>query len=169
MFLFSRPFLFEETAAGARVVSWRVWLFIWLVPGLFGLAALLLAGETAWRLQGRVEVVGEVVRVYAFEGETLFDRGTVNYSPVFRYDFATGDAPGDITEASTGMSHKDWNFPIGAEMPIRFNPTYKTDVTLPGPHNWVVAWIIGLIAAVTALPALWAHRRVRGWQRGARV
>ena len=162
MFLFSRPFLFAETEGGARIVSWRVWLLIWLVPGLFGAATVLLAGETFWKLERMVPGTGEVVRVYAWEGETVFDRGVVNYSPVLRYEFALGE----ITEASTGMSHPDWNFEIGAERAILFDPAYKTDISLPGPHNWAVARMIGLIALVSALPALWAHRRARRWQRG---
>lgn len=162
MFLFSRPFLYAETAAGERIVSWRVWLFIWLLPGMFALATVAMLGEAAWRLQGTIEGQGEVVRVYAFEGETVFDRGTINYSPVFRYEFA----PGEMTEASTGMSHPDWNFEVGSVHEILFKPRYKTDVSLPGPHNWAVAWVIGAIAIALAFPAMWVHRRVRRWQRG---
>jgi hypothetical protein len=165
MFLFSRPFLFEETEAGERVVSWRVWLLIWLVPVLFAGAAIVLAGQTFWQIERSVAGQGEVVRVYAWPGETLFDRGTTNYSPVLRYE----NTPGEMTEASTGMSHPAWNFEIGSKMEILYTPGYKGNVMLPGPHNWAVARVIGLIALVTAVPALWAHRRVRRWQKGGRV
>lgn len=163
MFLFSQPFLLQETEAGERIVSWRVWLLIWVVPVLFAVAAMVLAGEAAWRQLSTVPGEGEVVRVYAWEGETMFDRGTTNYGPVFRYEFA----PGESAEATSGMSHPDWNFEIGTRMPIRYNPRTKTDVVLPGAHNWAVAGVIALIALVTALPALWGHRRVTRWQRGA--
>ncbi|UYV39302.1 hypothetical protein N4R57_10010 [Rhodobacteraceae bacterium D3-12] len=162
MFLFSRPFLFEETAAGERIVSWRVWLLVWLLPGVFALGTVAMVGEAGWRLQGTVVGQGEVVRVYTFEGETVFDRGVLNYSPVFRYEFA----PGEMIEASTGMSHPDWNYEIGSVHEIYYKPSYKTNVSLPGAHNWAVAWVIGGITAVLLLPALWLHRRVRRWQRG---
>ena len=161
MFLFSQPFLFATTEAGERIVSWRVWLLIWLVPVLFAAAALFLAGHAGWRQVSTVPGTGEVVRVYAWEGETVFDRGRTNYAPVFRYEFA----PGEMTTASVGMSHPGWNFEIGSKMPIRYNPHRKMNVVLPGPHNWAVAGVIGAIALITAVPAWWGHRRVRRWQR----
>ena len=164
MFLFSRPFLYEETAAGERIVSWRVWLLIWLVPALFGVTALGLAAGAAYRQATTVPGEGEVVRVYAWEGETPFDRGVTNYGPVFRYEFK----PGEMAEASTGMSSPDWNFEVGSRHAIRFNPKRKGNVMVPGRHNWAVAGVIGLIALVTALPAWWGHVRVRRWQREAR-
>ena len=165
MFLTSQPFLFGQDEVGGRIVSWRVWLLIWLVPGLFGLAAVMLAGETAWRIQQTVPGQGAVVRVYDWPGETIFDRGQTNYGPVFRYEFK----PGEMTEASVGMSHPDWNFPIGEVHDIRFDPRRKTNVILSGPHNWAVAMVIGVIALVTAVPAIWAHRRARRWQKAAKV
>lgn len=164
MFLFSQPFLCATTETGERIVSWRVWLLIWLVPGLFALAALGLLGEAGYRQLSTVPGEGEVVRVYQWPGETVFDRGTVNYAPVFRYAFK----PGEMTEASTGLSHPGWNFAVGSRHAIRYNPNRKGDVMLPGAHNWAVAGVIGLIALVTALPAWWGHTRVRRWQLGAK-
>ena len=164
MFLFSRPFLTEETAEGVRLASWRVWFFIWLVPVAFAAAAVILGMATGLRYLATVPGEGEVVRVYSQAGETVFDRGVTNYAPVFRYEFA----PGEETEASAGMAAPGWNFEIGSRHAIRFDPKVKGDVMLPGRHNWVVAWIMALIAAVLALPALWAHLRVRRWQRGGR-
>lgn len=161
MFLFSRPFLYEVTAAGERIVSWRVWLFIWLVPGVFALAVAYLSAEALWRFYGTIPGQGEVVRVYAWPGETVFDRDKTNYSPVFRYEFA----PGDMTEASTGMSNPKWNFEVGSTHEILFKKNYKTNVTLPGAHNWAAAWVIAVITLIFTMPAIWAHRRVRRWQR----
>ena len=165
MFLFSQPFLIRETAEGARLVSWRVWFLTWLLPAAFGLTAAGLAGWTGLRYLTYERGTGEVVRVYAWEGESWFDRGVTNYGPVFRYEFASGEE----TEASTGMSAPGWNFEIGSRHPIRFDPTARGDVMLEGRHNWAVAAAIGAIALVTALPALWLHRRVRRWQLAAKL
>ncbi|MDU8926828.1 hypothetical protein RXV86_05490 [Alisedimentitalea sp. MJ-SS2] len=162
MFLFSQPFLFGTDKSGNRVVSWRVWLLIWIVPGLFVLAALGLLAEAGYRQLSTVPGTGEVVRVYEWEGETPFDKGRMNYGPVFRYEFQ----PGEMTEASTGKSHPGWNFEIGTRMPIRYTPNRKVNVMLPGGHNWAVPGVIGLFALMMALPAWWGHRRVRRWQRG---
>lgn len=159
MFLFSRPFLFEETGSGRRIVSWRVWLLIWLVPGMFALAAAGLAGWTGLRYLSTVPGEGEVVRVYSWPGETIFERGVTNYGPVFRYEFA----PDEETEASTGMSSPAWNFEIGSRHAIRFDPRVKGNVMLAGWHNWFLAGMVALVAAMTALPAWWGHRRVRRW------
>ncbi|MDQ2088464.1 DUF3592 domain-containing protein [Marimonas arenosa] len=164
MFLFSQPFLWTETAAGERIVSWRAWVLLWVVPALFAVAALILLAAASYRQLSTVPGEGEVVRVYAWDGETIFDRGSINYSPVFRYEFA----PGDVTEATSGMSHPGWNFEIGSRHAIRYNPRRKTDVVLPGAHNWAPAAVIAALALLTGLPAIWGHRRLRRWQRGGK-
>lgn len=160
MWLTSQPYLLRETGEGVREISWRMWVLVWVVPVAFGLAALWLVVEAGYKRLATVPGEGEVVRVYAWEGETLFDRGQVNYAPVFRYVWSDG-AP---TEASVGMSHPGWNFPVGSRHAIRFFPGRKADVVLPGAHNWAVAAIIAAIAAVCVLPALWATRALRRWR-----
>jgi hypothetical protein len=158
-----RTILWGEAPDGRREVLPRVWLLVWLVPGLFALAALLLVIEATWLRLATVPGEGEVVQVYAWPGETIFDRGTTNYAPVFIYE-----ATGRTLRASTNMSHPDWNFAPGSRHAIRHFPDGRGDVMLPGPHNWSVAGVIALIGAATALPALLAHRALRRWQaRGA--
>ncbi|MDQ2092645.1 hypothetical protein [Rhodalgimonas zhirmunskyi] len=161
MFLFSRPFLFGEKD-GVRVVSWRVWLFLWLLPGLLALGALAMLAETGWRYAQTVPGEGEVVHVYAWEGETLFDRGRMIYAPVFLYNDGTGRA----VRASTYMAAPDWNFPLGSRHAIRFDPRGQLDAMLPGASNFAVPGIIAALALLFALPALLLHVRVRRWQRG---
>lgn len=161
MFLVSRPFLFGERD-GARVVSWRVWLFLWLLPGLLALGALAMLAETGWRYAQTVPGEGEVVHVYAWQGETALDRDRTNYAPVFLYD----DGTGREVRASTYMASPEWNFPLGSHHAIRFDPRGKLDVMLPGASNFAVPGIIAALALLFAIPAAWLHARVRRWQRG---
>ncbi|MDA7430365.1 hypothetical protein PGB28_18035 [Primorskyibacter aestuariivivens] len=162
--LFSQRYFLRETGDGRRLISWRVWVLVWVAPALFALAFVVLLGEAAYKRLATVPGEGEVVRVYAWEGETWFDRGTTNYAPVLRYVWSDGKP----TEASTGMSHPDWNFEIGSRHMIRYFPGAKADLVLPGAHNWSVAWVIGAIAAVLLLPALWGTWRLKKWQAGGR-
>lgn len=164
MFWTSQRFFLKETEEGRRLVSWRVWVLIWVAPALFALAFAVLLGEAAYKRLATVPGEGEVVRVYAWEGETWFDRGVTNYAPVLSYDWTDGKP----TEASTGMSHPGWNFEIGSRHMIRYFPGAKADLVLPGAHNWSVAWVIGAIAAVLLLPALWGTWRLKKWQAGGR-
>lgn len=158
----SQRYLLRTTEDGRRLISWRVWVLVWVTPVLFALATVLLLGEAAYKRFATVETEGEVVRVYTWDGETIFDRGTVNYAPVFRYVWSDGQP----TEASAGMSHPDWNFALGSRHVIRYFPAAKSDVVLPGPHLWSVAWAIALIALGVTMPALWGTWRLKRWQRG---
>jgi hypothetical protein len=158
--LTGQRYLLRTLADGRRQVSWRVWVLIWVTPVLFGLATLLLVAEATYKLSATVPGEGEVVRVYSWPGETWFDRRQMNYSPVFRYEWTDGT----MTEASSGASHLDWNFGIGERHAIRYFPGSRRDVVLPGPHNWFVAKVIGLIGGVLVLPAALASRSVRRWQ-----
>jgi hypothetical protein len=145
---------------GRRRFTWRVWFLIWLAPGLFAAAAALLALED-WRKTQLPQAEGEVVRVYAWEGESVLDHGEMGYSPIFRYVWTDGKP----TEASTGMRNANWNFPLGTRKMIHFNPAKKDDVFLPGPHVYLAAKVLGLLALALAVPALWLHRRARRWER----
>lgn len=162
--LASQPYFARTLPDGRRQVSWRTWLLVWLVPGTFALAALGLVAEAAVKLHATVPATGTVVRVYDWPSTAPWNRGTPEYAPVFRYVWSDETE----TEASVGMRHPDWNFAIGSEHPILYFPGAKRDLVLPGPHNWAVAKAIGAIAAVTAVPALLGHRRLRRWQRGGR-
>lgn len=162
MWLTSQPYLLREAPDGRRLVSWRMWVLVWVVPACFAMGALWLAIEAGYKRLATVPGEGEVVRVYAWEGATPFDRGAVNYAPVFRYVWSDGQA----TEASVGMSHPDWDYPVGSRHAIRYFPGRKADVILPGRHNWAAAQVIAAIAALCLLPAAWGTWRLRRWQAG---
>jgi hypothetical protein len=145
---------------GRRRFTWRIWVLIWLFPGVFAAGALAMAYED-WRHTLWPTAEGEVVRVYAWEGTSVLDYGEMGYSPVFRYIWSNGQP----TEATAGMRHADWNFPLGTRRTIHFNPKVKDNVFLPGPHVYMVAKVLGLMALALAVPALWLHRRARRWER----
>jgi hypothetical protein len=147
-----RQYLWTDET-GQRRAGWRVPFFIWLVPVLFAVAAVLLAAQTLWRQSVTVPTTGEVVRVYDWDGD---------YGPVYRYTWTDGTE----TEATAGVSSPNWNFPIGSTHPIRYFPGEKRDVVLEGPHNWFVAGVIGAIALGLGLISLYAQLRLWRWLRG---
>ncbi len=157
-----RPFLLRVGADGTRSVSWRMRLLIWLLPVLFLGAAVLLAGAQGLARLTMVPGQGEVVLVRSWPGDGPLDRGVILYAPVFRYVWSDGKP----TEASAGLAHADWDFPVGSLHPIRFDPGEKRDVRLDGAHNWVLAGVIGLLGAVLILPAGLAELALRRWRNG---
>ena len=157
----SQRFLWQTLPDGRREVSWRLWVLIWIAPVLFLAASVLMLGAEGWRHATSTPGEGEVVRVYAWEGETIFDRGTTNYGPVFRYVWSDGQP----TEATSGMSHPDWNFDIGSRHAIRWFEDAKRNVVLPGLHNWLAGLIIGAIGLALLPFALLITGAIRKWQR----
>ncbi len=155
------PFLWRD-GPGGRAVSWRVWVLICLLPGVMAAGALFLVFEQLWKQAVSVPAVGVVDHVYSWPGETLFDRGQTLYSPRMRYT----EPDGQTRAATVGLAHPGFDFALGSEHAIRIFPGRDRDAMLPGLHNWMAAIVVGLLAAVLALPALWAHLRLRKWLAG---
>lgn len=158
--LFSQPFFWRTHSDGRREVSWRVWVLIWVTPVLFAVAALMMLAFESYRHLASRPTTGEVVKVYSWPGGTIFDAGKTNYSPLYRYRWSDGE----MTEATAGMSHPDWNFPLGSVHEIRYFPARKTNVVRPGFHNFAPGLVIAALALITAIPAFWGDRRVRRWR-----
>ena len=160
-----RQYLWTD-GQGGRHVGWRVWLLLWLLPGLFAVATLILGGiavqqELLWQ---RGEAY--VRQVYAWEGDTPFDRGVMQYSPVLCYVWTDGAE----TCATPGQRHRDWNFAVGSRHAVLFDPSERGAVRLAGAgQQWLLALAIGAIGLGTALLALYGHVRLRRWQRGGAV
>lgn len=157
--VFSQAFLLRTAPDGRREASWRVWMLIWLLPAAFALAGLAMLVHEAYRHIATVPGEGEVVRVYEWQGDTPFDRGKTLYGPVFRYVWSDGEP----TEATSGTSSPDWNFPIGTVMAIRYFPGQKADIVLPGRHNWLPGLTVAALALVFLPFSLIGHRAVRRW------
>ena len=160
-----RQYLWTD-GQGGRHVGWRVWLLLWLLPGLFAVATLILGGIAVQ--QGLLWQRGEayVRQVYAWEGDTPFDRGVMQYSPVLCYVWTDGAE----TCATPGQRHRDWNFAVGSRHAVLFDPSERGAVRLAGAgQQWLLALAIGAIGLGTALVALYGHVRLRRWQRGGAV
>ena len=138
-----------------------MWVLIWVTPVVFAAAVVYLALEALYYQSAYEETTGTVVRVYEWESENFLDEGPKIYSPVFRYTWTDGKP----TEASTGNSSSLWNFPIGSEHKIRFDPNQKNDVKLIGPSEWLVARVIGILTIITAALALLGTFILRAWIR----
>lgn len=138
---------------GTREFSWRLWGLVWVTPVVFALAVLWLSVEALVKTRLYHEAEAEVVHVYRWED-------TKGVAPLLRYTWADGA----VTEATPGLRHKDWDFPVGSRRIIRFNPWWKTNVVLPGPHNWFVAKIIMLFTVVTGVISGYVTLRLWRWR-----
>jgi hypothetical protein len=147
-----RQYLWTD-ARGVRRIGWRVWVLLWLSPALFALATLFLTVEAVVKTRFYAQTEAEVVRVYSWEDET-------GVSPLFRYTWIDGKP----TEATPGVRHEDWDFPVGSVHTILYNPWRKTNVVLPGAHNWFVARVIAAITIVTALVSGYVTLRLLRWR-----
>lgn len=147
-----KAFLWTDES-GVRHASWHVAALIWVAPVVFAIGVAVLLFEAVVKTTMTVATTGEVVRVYDWDG---------NYSPVFRYTWTDGTA----TEATSGQSDPDWNFPVGSEHAIRYFPEAKRDIVIEGAHNWAVPGWIALIALPILLLSAYAQSRVNRWLRG---
>ncbi len=160
----SRTFLWRTTPDGRREIGWRLWVLVWVAPVLFVLAGVILVAWEGWRHMTFVPAEGEVVRVYEWEGDGMFGKGSKTYGPVFRYTWTDGAE----TEASTGMSYTDARFAVGDRMEIRYHPNRKTDVLLPGLVNFAAGLIVMAIGAVLSVVALLGTLRLLRWKRSTK-
>ena len=149
-------------ARGQRHVGWRAWLLLWLLPAGFAIGAAVAFIDVAWRQQAGMLLEAEVVQVYQWEGTGPFDRGALQYSPVFRFT----DTQGRVQRLTPGLRHADWDFPVGSRHMVRHVPG-SGQVTIPGHVEYTVSAVVGLIALLCGLIALPLHLRLRRWLRGA--
>ena len=104
-----------------------------------------------------------VRQVYAWEGETPFDRGVMQYAPVLCYVWTDGAE----TCATPGQRHRDWNFEVGSRHAVLFDPGQRGQVRLAeAGQQRMLPMAIGGIGLGTALIALYGHVRLRRWQKG---
>ncbi|MCO6382319.1 DUF3592 domain-containing protein [Oceanicola sp. 502str15] len=150
---------------GHREISWRAWTLIWVVPVLFLGAAALTALQALTAPWGKVEAVGEVVELREYEGWSPLEGEVTNYAPSFRY--TRGD--GREVTASAGMSHSEWNFPVGSRKTILYDPDTNGDVYLPGPWHWILPGALAALGLATALPALILSLVLLRWRARAPV
>ena len=137
-------------------ISWRtrVAIILFSFPVLALLAAGLFWLESAAYVARAVAVEGTVVQRYEWPGETIFDRGRINYEPIFTYEM-----DGRQRRASVGSGHVTFDLEIGERAQILVLPGSQGNVRL---DTWQGLWfvpamlaVIGGVALVGAL-ILWA-------------
>jgi len=120
----------------------RIALVLLVGPVLMLLAAAGTAVLSVVTLVQSERVEGTVVQRYEWEGETIFDRGRINYEPIFTY---TDPATGAERRASVGSSHTSFDYEVGETTEILVKPGSTGNVTLPGVGVWFVPRILALI------------------------
>ncbi|WP_269582956.1 DUF3592 domain-containing protein [Roseibium sp. Sym1] len=154
-----------RTRNGKREASWRMWLLIFLLPAGFLCATGYLVFQSLYLDAAATRTTGEVVRIYERQDWTPWDGDTMTYSPVFRYQFSDGS----MTEASTGLSSPNWNFPVGSTHEILFFPARKGDVKLDNFETlWAAPLIIAIIALLALIPSAVAALFLLRWLKGGR-
>jgi len=151
--------------AGRRRLGWRVWFLLWLLAGLFAATTAGLGLHRAYAMARATAVTAEVLQVYTAVDDTPFDRGQVQYTPVF----AVTASDGRQLRLTPGLRHADLDLAVGTRHALLHDPAGGR-VILPGRHNREVAGVIGLIALMAlalALPAPLIHHRLRDRQRPA--
>ena len=146
--------------AGRKQLLARMGL-VWSVPLLLAT----LTGYLAWQViddrNRLIETTGTVVKVYEWENDNPFDSAPHVYGPVFRFTWSDGQE----TEASTGMSSSDYNFPVGSQMTIRYDRLHKGNVVIAGPGEWffvqVAAWVLAGAAVLALIGSILILRRAK--------
>lgn len=123
----------------------RVRIVVFCAPVLLTLAAAGFAvGSTAYVMRSEV-VTGTVVQVYEWQGTTPFDRGRINYEPIFTY---LDD--GEARRASVGSAHSAFDLEVGETADIRHVPGSRGNVKI---DTWQGLWFIPAALAVFAVAA----------------
>ena len=149
-----------ERAEKGFFAPWQKRALIWTVPVVSLAVGALVLGHEGWRHMTSRPIEAEVVRVYEWQDDGLFGIGAGPvYSPLWRYRWSDGN----LTDATAGLSHPGWNFPVGTRAEIRYFPNRKGDVIYPGLHNWIPGFVaIGLALAFLPLSLLLERRMRRG-------
>lgn len=127
-------------------VRQRLAVVIFAFPSLMLLATLLYGLEGAVFVLRSERVTGTVVERYEWPGETIFDRGTVNYEPIFTYEIE-----GEPRRASVGSAHASFDIEVGETAAIRAIPASRGNVRL---DTWQGLWFMPLILGLFGLVSL---------------
>ena len=138
-----------------RNLKWktRSRIIIFAFPVLCFVAAAIFAAEAPIYQIRSERVAGTVVERYEWEGTTPFDRGQINFEPIFTYTL-----DGEDYRASVGSSHSSFDVEIGETADIRAIPGDRGNVRMDTfAGMWFVpatVALFGLAGLAVALP-LW--------------
>lgn len=123
----------------------RLRIVIFAFPVLMLAAALLHAVEAGVYVLRSIPVEGRVVTLHEWPGETIFDRGTTNYEPVFSYSI-----DGAPRRASVGGAHSSFDIPVGDRARIRVIPDARGNVRLDTWQGlWFMPVVLGLMGGLS--------------------
>ena len=144
-------FFFRKTVGDVTVPTWRTKVLVWMMPILFLGAGLgWLVSSFMW-VSNAQETIGTVTQVYEQGTNTATDGNDVYFNPEFSYTWTDGSQ----TIGALGLSSPEFNFEIGSEHTILFDPSQKGNVRFPGfSFNYFGAIVILAISAMFALISL---------------
>lgn len=149
----TRPnsFFFHKTIAGITVPTWPAKLLVWGMPALFMGAGLGWLVSSYYWVANAQETTGTVVSVGTQTVDTANKGTETYYIPKLSYTWADGSQ----TTGTLGLSSPKFNFDIGSEHSILFDPSKKGNVRFPGfAFNYFGAVAILAIGAMFSLISL---------------
>ncbi len=155
---------FRKVGAKTRP-SWFVKVLVWTLPALFILTTITLAyGTWSWT-SGAVKTTGTVVSIEPVYEDR--EAGTVlegYYLPRFSYV----NSDGETVEALLSVAGEAFDFEIGSEHPIYYDPVAGGNVRLTSfIYNYTFALAAAVMAAMSTLIAffLWVWIKSIGQKR----
>ncbi len=140
-------FFFRKTVGDVTVPTWRTKLLVWLLPMLTIGAGLLWAISSFMWLNNAVETTGTVTKVYTWEQEG----GPTLYGPEFSYMWTDGTE----TIGTLGIASPEFNFEIGSEHTVLYDPAQKGMLRFPDfAFNYFGPVVIIAFGAMFALISL---------------
>jgi len=143
-------FFFRKTVGDVSVPTWRAKVLVWAMPVVF------LAAGVAWLftsylwVANATETIGTVTKVNSQTSETP-DGPLTLFNPEFSFIWADGSQ----SNAPLGLASPDFNFEIGSQHTILFDPTKKDTVRFPGfAFNFFGSIVILTIGAMFTLISL---------------
>lgn len=149
-----------------RDMTWRnrLRIILFAFPVLTALAAAGFAVESGLYLLRSERIEARVVERYDRVGETPFDRGVMNYEPIF--SFADGATQ---RRASVGSAHSSFDVAVGDTATIRHIPGDNGNVRMDTWQGlWFMPVVLGVIAAASLLVAglLWVVLNLLFFRKG---
>ncbi len=142
---------FRKTVGNITVPTWKTKLLVWMMPAMFlAVALMFLLSSFMWVLNA-TETTGTVTDVYEWAADETVENGLVLYGPEFEYVWTDGS----LTKGALGLSSPDYNFEIGSQHRILFDPEVKGNVRFSGfMFNYLLGTIILSVAAMFGLISL---------------
>lgn len=140
-------FFFRKTVGNVTVPTWSAKVLIWTMPILF------LGAGLAWFVSSYLWVANaeETIGIVSKINSQAIDDTQVLFNPEYSYAWTDGSQ----TLGALALASPEFNFEIGTEHSILFDPSQKSDVRFPGfVFNYYGAIVILSIGTMFALISL---------------